>query len=793
MKKSISVIFMSILFVISFQLFAQKKDLKHHLTEEESKMMPEYLKQVKKKTFHTVPVEGVRPIAEFEPSQGVLISYPLGIPLNLIAEMSEDVMVTTIVDNQNQENQVRLEYQSQGVNLSNCNFIHVEHDSYWTRDYGPMFIANNNSIEIVDFTYNRPRLNDNRIPEKLAGFINTNVHKMDLVHCGGNYMSDGISIAISTDLVWEENSSKSHDQINQIMKNYLGVSKYHVTNDPLGEYIKHVDCWGKFLDVDKILITEVPMSNPNYSKYEEIASYFANQNSAWGNKYQIFRVNAPNKEPYTNSLILNDKVLVPITGSSSNDTAALQVYKDAMPGYEVLGFIGSWQTTDALHCRVHEIADIGMLDILHKPILGKVKQQDSYLIQAEIKAYSQQNIYKDSIKVYYRVNEKQYESLKMTSSSNGVYQAHIPKQNLGTTISYYIHAADESGRSEDHPYIGGNDPHVFTIESSDVSVKPVADFSASTTTVQVGETIQFIDSSLNTPTSWEWSFEGGAPLSSSIQNPIVTYNTPGIYKVNLSVSNSEGTDSISKSSFITVSEVTSSYCSSNGDDTSYEWISSVKIGDFNKNSDASVTGYSDYTADIIPVVANNDIAIVLTPGFKSSKYNEYWKIWIDFNKDGDFSDTGEEVFSGKSDAVINATIAIPDREVNTRMRVTMSYQDTFNHCGNFSSGEVEDYQINIKRNNNIITFANNIPFKVKVTPNPNRGSFQLKLDGKKGNKTVILYTLLGKPVYQQTLCNDNGSSLFDINVEGVSEGIHVLKVISDGLIKTVLIQIDNSH
>ena len=55
-------------------------------------------------------------------------------------------------------------------------------------------------------------------------------------------------------------------------------------------------------------------------------------------------------------LKLNDKVLVPIMNSSWDDDA-IAVYEEAMPGYEILGFTGTWQSTDALQCRVRGIPD----------------------------------------------------------------------------------------------------------------------------------------------------------------------------------------------------------------------------------------------------------------------------------------------------------------------------------------------------------------------------------------------------------------------------------------------------
>ena len=77
----------------------------------------------------------------------------------------------------------------------------------------------------------------------------------------------------------------------------------------------------------------------------------------YGEPWEVSRVYTPSNQPYTNSLILNNKVFVPITNSSWDDEA-LAVYQDALPGYEVLGFTGSWESTDALHCRVKGIPDI---------------------------------------------------------------------------------------------------------------------------------------------------------------------------------------------------------------------------------------------------------------------------------------------------------------------------------------------------------------------------------------------------------------------------------------------------
>jgi len=325
--------------------FSQNTDnqpyhLTHAMSEQEKALMKTYSRSF---TETDPPTGEVRNIAEWEPSEGVIIAYDgsFGIPYSLIAEMSEDVIVTTIVANSSEETTVRNYFSSNGVNLSNCNFVYQNPDSWWSRDYSPWFVAVDNSeVAIVNFPYNRPRPNDNDVPILMSSFLDVDLYGMDVIHTGGNYMCDGYGAAVSTDLVWEE-ETQTHTQINTKMENYLGITDYHVVPDPQDEYIKHIDCWAKYLDVDKILITEVPATDYRYSDYEAAAAYFEEQNCSFGYPYQVFRVQAADYDdydvnPYTNSLIQNNKVFVPQTGSSLDDEA-IAVYEEAMPGYEIIG------------------------------------------------------------------------------------------------------------------------------------------------------------------------------------------------------------------------------------------------------------------------------------------------------------------------------------------------------------------------------------------------------------------------------------------------------------------------
>jgi PKD repeat protein len=85
-----------------------------------------------------------------------------------------------------------------------------------------------------------------------------------------------------------------------------------------------------------------------------------------------------------------------------------------------------------------------------------------------------------------------------------------------------------------------------------VSGIPIASFASDSTTIHIGSTIHFADNSAGIPTSWNWTFNGGNTPTSTQQNPAVTYNTPGYYTVKLKVSNSYGTDSLVRTSYVKV-------------------------------------------------------------------------------------------------------------------------------------------------------------------------------------------------------------------------------------------------
>jgi PKD repeat protein len=85
---------------------------------------------------------------------------------------------------------------------------------------------------------------------------------------------------------------------------------------------------------------------------------------------------------------------------------------------------------------------------------------------------------------------------------------------------------------------------------------PQPDFSATPTVVCPGQSVQFTDLTPYAPTSWNWSFPGGNPSTSTIQNPSVMYSTPGIYQVTLTAGNNAGSGTTTHTSYIFVNGTT---------------------------------------------------------------------------------------------------------------------------------------------------------------------------------------------------------------------------------------------
>jgi Zn-dependent metalloprotease len=148
----------------------------------------------------------------------------------------------------------------------------------------------------------------------------------------------------------------------------------------------------------------------------------------------------------------------------------------------------------------------------------------------------------------------------------------------------------------------------------------------------------------------------------------------------------------------TTPPTSTAYCTSQGSSQSYEYIDYVKLGSIARTSGAD-GGYYNGTASSTSVAAGSSQTVSFSAGFTGSAYTEYWKVYIDYNQNGVFTDSGELVVSGSSSsaATLSGTFTVPTtaKTGNTRMRVIVSDASATTSCGSYSYGETEDYTVSI--------------------------------------------------------------------------------------------------
>lgn len=166
---------------------------------------------------------------------------------------------------------------------------------------------------------------------------------------------------------------------------------------------------------------------------------------------------------------------------------------------------------------------------------------------------------------------------------------------------------------------------------------PSAEFSSSDISVCINNSISFYDLSTDTPITWLWTFTGGAPNISTSQNPVITYDSVGMFDVKLVVTNVDGSDSLTKNGYITVNPLptanagldtnicfgSSTNLSASGG-ISYSWSPTSGLDDPNiLNPSASPTTTTTYTVTVTDGngCSNPDVVIITVISLPSVSFS----------------------------------------------------------------------------------------------------------------------------------------------------------------------------
>jgi len=285
--------------------------------------------------------------------------------------------------------------------------------------------------------------------------------------------------------------------------------------------------------------------------------------------------------------------------------------------------------------------------------------------------------------------------------------------------------------------------------------------------------VEFQNTSTNA-TLYSWDFGDGT--TSTDVSPIHTYNSQGLYTVTLIADAGQcGNDTEIKTDYINIdSSVPCEYCIA-GATGDYEYINEVICGTINNQSNGlSPNGYADYAYMSTEMTAEQTYSATVTIGNVWNTDNLY--AWIDWNKDGDFEDTNENVYTSTNDGQASYTfsIVVPNNVTNGPTRFRIRVTDDGNSgtnttpCGNSSYGEVEDYTINLTG----ITNVNNVQKtnNCEIYPNPNSGIFTIKTTN--NNNTIEITDILGKVVY----LTQTSSNITNVDLNNTQIGIYIVKI-----------------
>ncbi len=371
-------------------------------------------------------------------------------------------------------NYIRQYIIDQGATPDNFRMVPAWTETLWVRDYGP-FVGYRKQLdgsyerEVIDTrysAYNRP--NDDSVPEQLADLWGMAESDLNLDFEGGNILFDGLGRAFGSRRIAWQNPQYTEEQVRQQIMDAFHLDDF-VYLEPLlncgGGIWAHVDMWMKIIDNENILISEYPDWVPDYPVIEANVQTVANLTNAFGRPYRIHRIPAPpngngnypvtlNEEmrTYTNSLIMNDLVVVPSYGLAL-DQEAKAVYQELFPGRSIELVNASRLTVNygAIHCITNEVPPAAFLRILHAPIRDGIPYQASVNIQGRL----QTDDLATSVKLHYRkVEESMYASIDVSVDENLNFGEVLTGLSQNDTILYYLEATQVDGTTRFDPAMG---------------------------------------------------------------------------------------------------------------------------------------------------------------------------------------------------------------------------------------------------------------------------------------------------------------------------------------------------
>lgn len=490
--------------LLSGSAWAQSTDpLPHGLAPHELELIRPYRdsRATEGRGITTPPSFTPRTMAEWEEIQSLVITWQgyEGILKQIVRYAKEECEVIIVCSNPTQVTSYLMNSLFGGPlpDMNNVTLLQQNSNSVWVRDYGPecMYMNEVDSLFLLDWIYNRPRPADDAVPDALGTFkniavFNTTQAPYDLVHTGGNFMSDGFGTAFSSELVDEENgpqgqfnqTARTPAQVDGIMTQWMGIlpGRYIKMTALPYDNINHIDMHMKLLDEETLLVGQFPTGVSDGPQIEiNLDQVTTSHNSVFGTPYEVIRIpmipstqgNFPpnaSYRTYANNVFVNRTVIVP-TYREQYDTTGLRILRESLPGYRVVGIdcddqgMNIISASGAIHCITKGIGVNDPLLIRHQRLRDTYDTSNPYAVRG----YIRHRTGIASAQLFWTTDTTQgYAVVPMVDVGGNEWEASIPAQASGSQVFYYIHATAVSGKEQVRPMVAPQGAWSFLVLGS---------------------------------------------------------------------------------------------------------------------------------------------------------------------------------------------------------------------------------------------------------------------------------------------------------------------------------------
>ena len=340
-----------------------------------------------------------------------------------------------------------------------------------------------------------------------------------------------------------------------------------------------------------------------------------------------------------------------------------------------------------------------------------------------------------------------------------------------TAYTFNVRAKDAAGNVS----LDSNSVTVTTLNPADTTA-PIAPTLSASGTTQTTTNLSWSGATDNVAVTGYDVLRNGALIGST--TTATTFAVTGLtastaYTFNVRAKDAAGNVSLNSNtvSITTLAVSTVTYCASRGNNTTDEFINRVQLRTIN-NLSGNNGGYGNFTALSTNLVRGTSNTITITPAWTATVFSEAYRVWIDYNRDGDFLDAGEQVFNRNSTTAtpISGSFTVPTTALlgSTRMRVSMKYNASPTSCEVFADGEVEDYTVNITSTARFDD-ENGAKISFNLYPNPVKGDV-LNIANLDSPSTYRIFNIMGQELGNGKIENDA------IYVGGLKTGTFLIEV-----------------